>query len=287
MRPYLRILLAAALCGTLALVGCTGEPEEPALEPTIEPPALLTAGELRVGVDLEYPPFAGTDKDREAGIDIDVASAIAEELGLTLATVQVVPSEAATALAQGEVDMVMSIPFDQDAMMGASPAGSYISNAAVFFAPGYEATGSVDATDAAQLAQEPITLSTVGSRPMGVQQGSLAYWLLSYEFGESAVTTYPTLRAAFEALQAGEVEVVGADAIVGAYILRDFSGIGLAGQIEPATQIGVAVAPENTELEQAVRGTLDALAANGVLDTIRTKWVGSLPALEVSTEDTP
>ncbi len=285
MRLYTGILLAVALCCALAIAGCAGEPEEAALVPQIEPPTIAEAGILRVGVDLEYPPFAGTDKGREAGIDIDVASAIAQELGLELKTVQVSASDVTTALAEGDIDMMMSVPFDPDSMMGASFVGSYISDGAAFFAPGYETTSSVEATNVAESVLETITISTVGSRSIGAQQGSVAYWLLSYEFGDGAVTTYPTLRAAFEGLKAGEVEVVGADAVVGAYILRDFSGIGFAGQIEPATQLGVAVAPEASELEQVVRDTLDVLAANGVLDTIRVKWVGDLPPLEAAVGD--
>jgi len=46
---------------------------------------------------------------------------------------------------------------------------------------------------------------------------------------------------------------------------------------------GDVLLPLNTsELEEAVRTALDTLASRGVLDTIRTKWVGSLPALDVA-----
>jgi len=47
----------------------------------------------------------------------------------------------------------------------------------------------------------------------------------------------------------------------------------------------VTVASEATELEQAVRETLDTLAAEGVLDTILRKWVGELPRLEVPSSE--
>ncbi|MDH4140496.1 MAG: hypothetical protein OEV43_07985, partial [Coriobacteriia bacterium] len=55
-----------------------------------------------------------------------------------------------------------------------------------------------------------------------------------------------------------------------------------AGQVEPATPVGVAVKQDATELEDAVRSALDELAAGGVMETIRTKWVGDLPALETA-----
>ena len=58
-----------------------------------------------------------------------------------------------------------------------------------------------------------------------------------------------------------------------------------AGQMEPATLLGVAVAPENAKLADATREALDGLAADGVLDAIRGKWVGSLAKLKVAASD--
>ncbi len=50
-----------------------------------------------------------------------------------------------------------------------------------------------------------------------------------------------------DALQKGDVPVVAGDALVGAYIARDYPNVHLAGQMESATLLGVAVAPENAE----------------------------------------
>lgn len=266
MRSRLRISVAAILATSLMLAGCSPAVEEPTVEPKVAPPAISDAGVLRAGVDLDYPPFAGTDKGREAGIDIDVASALATELGLTLETVQVAPSEAATALAEGRADIVLSVPATEDVLTGATFAGGYVSDGPVFYS--------------AAEATETVTLDDVGGRAMGAQTGSAAYWLLTYEFGEDAVMSFSTLREAFEAARDGQIEIIGADGIIGAYIAQDYEGIRYAGQIAPAAQLGVAVAAENTTLEQAVRDALDGLAARGVLETIRAKWAVGLPVLE-------
>ena len=56
-----------------------------------------------LGVDLDYPPFAGEDKGEEAGIDVDVAAAVAESSVSSLRARRAsTPSEAATALADGD-----------------------------------------------------------------------------------------------------------------------------------------------------------------------------------------
>lgn len=274
MRSNPRRSIVALLALVLLLAGCAPQAApEPVAEPKVAPPVIGEAGVLRVGVDLEYPPFAGTDKGQDAGIDIDVAAALANELGLSMRLVQVAPSDVATALAGGDVDVVMSVPFSDEAMVGSSIAGSYITNAPAFFASAEESAA--------------VTLDTLADRRIGAQQGSPAFWMLTYELGDEAVVAFPTLREAFEAAEAGDIDVIGCDAIVGAYIAEDFETLRFAGQIASATPLSVAVGTEAMELGQVVREALDALAANGVLDTIRSKWVGDLPELSIEASGTP
>ena len=73
--------------------------------------------------------------------------------------------------------------------------------------------------------------------------------------------------------------------MVGAYIAREYPKVHFAGQMENATLLGVAVKPENAKLADATREALDGLAADGVLDTIRNKWVGGLGKLKVTASD--
>ncbi len=274
MRSKVMIVLVV-LCALTLVAGCAAQPaEEPVLAPKVAPPVIGEAGVLRVGVDLEYPPFAGTDKDQEAGIDIDVAAALANELGLTIETVQIAPSDVATALADGSVDIVMSVPFSDEAMVGSSIAGSYITNGPAFFS----------SADDSQTVE--VTVADLVGKRIGAQQGSPAFWALTYELGDEAVVAFATLREAFEAAEAGDIDIVGCDAIIGAYIAEDFETVRFAGQVEPATPIGVAVAADATELGQVMRETLDTLAANGILAAIRAKWVGELPELSVETSST-
>lgn len=253
---------------TLLGVGCKA-PAATKAEPTVTPPAIKEAGVLRAGVDLSYPPFGGTDAEKQAGLDIDVASALAAKLGLDVKIENVAPSDAATALASGKVDVVLSVPYSEESLARTSLAGSYISDGPAFFIA-TEGTASVDPS---------MTIDTLRAPRVGAQKGSAAYWKLESETGLESVNGYPTLREALNALRTGEVKVVAGDAIVGAYMIRDMPTVHFAGQLEPAVPLGAAVAVDNTRLADAVRGALDALAADGVLSTIRTKWVGALPKL--------
>lgn len=268
-----RVFVAVAVVAAgamLALSGCS-QPAEPELTPLVSPPAIKSAGTFTVGIDKDLPPFAGTDAGREAGFDIDVAAALAERLGLTVTFVDVKPSDAATALAQGTADAVMSVPLAEGTSLSSlSLAGSYATDGPAFFIA-TESTASVEPS---------LTVDSLSADKVGAQTGSAAYWYLLSELGAESVTPFDTLRGAVEALDRGEIAVIAGDAFVAGYIARDFPTVHFAGQLGPATPLCVAVGPEAVELGDAVREALDALAADGVLDTLRAKWVGELPQLE-------
>ena len=271
-----RRLIAAALVLALALAfaGCKAEPEEPALQPTVAPPVIGSEGVLRVGVDMDYPPFAGTDGGVDAGIDVDIAAAVAERLGLRLELVDVGASGAPEALASGDVDIALGATAITEAVLAdISTAGSYLIDGPALFS--IVASG----TDAPELSAD-----SLGGMKVGVQTESASYWAVESDYGEGYAAAYGTLREAFDALVAGEVDVVAADAAVGAYIARDYTELRIVGQYGSATPLGVAVPKDATELETAVREVLDTLAAEGVLDTITRKWLGDFPTLEVQAQ---
>jgi ABC-type amino acid transport substrate-binding protein len=268
-----------------AVSGCAPKPE-PKPEPAVAPPAIKTAGVLRAGIDLSTPPFAGTEKvapdakepPRKAGIDVDVASALAEKLGLTVQFVNVKPSDAATALASGRVDVVLSVPFAGTDSVDITVAGTYIDDAPALFV----STGSTASVESS------LTLATLNAYPVAAQTGSPAYWTLVNEYGAENVTAFDTLRAALEDISTGGSPYAAGDALVGAYIARDMPGVHIAGQVGPADPLGIACVADNEKLVDAVRNALDSLAADGVLDQIARKWVGNLPRFEsASAETTP
>lgn len=276
------ILGRRALTLTVALLllalgpGCTKAPDEPVLTPKIAPPLIAVAGVLHVGIDTTYPPFAGEDKGRQAGIDVDVASALADRFGLKLELVEISPAEAAPALADREIDLAIAGISITDAV-GADVvfAGSYLVNGPALFS--LTVGGSSEPTGAP--AFDPASL---GKARVGCQKESAAYWSIESQYGEGYAVGYSTLRGAFEALRDGDADVVACDAIVGAYLARDFPGVVFVEQYGPAAPVGVVVASDAQELETKVRDALDALSADGVLDAIRSKWVGNLPVLEAT-----
>lgn len=201
-RSFVAVAFAALLAvGLFGLAGCTGsgtyQPELKSAE--VAPPVIGEEGTLRVGVNTENPPLAGMGSGKIIGIDVDIAAALADELGLKLSVVDV-GSDPAGALANGTVDVVLGI--DDSASDGDFwRSASYLPTGIALFALSPDAgipTQDSGATFAAQVS-------------------SKSAWAVSNGFGESSLTPTDSLKEAFEALEAGSVQYVAADAVIGLY----------------------------------------------------------------------
>lgn len=263
-RASVVLLVAAVAVAMFAVAGCNGGGPETALIPKVKPPVIGKAGVLRAAIDLSYPPYGGTVEGVKAGLDIDVASALADRLGLKLQIVDAKPDAGAVMLRNGTVDvLVAGVPIDQAVQLDVAFAGSYVNDGPALYSA----------------SEGTLTIDALSGKRIAVQKDSAAFWLLAEELGEEALIATPSLREALSAVGSGQVDFAAGDGVVAAYLLRDFPKIRFNGQLAPAVPVGVAVAKDRTELEQAVRAALDELSSQGVLETLRRKWMGDLPRL--------
>jgi polar amino acid transport system substrate-binding protein len=270
MRASRAALAALVLVAVLPLSsGCLGKVSEQKLTPKVAPPVIVKAGELRAAIDTDYPPYGGSQDGRNAGLDVDVAAALADRLGLKLVIVQATPIEAFKLVRDGKVDVVFGGLTIEDA----------VSNDLAF-------AGAYSDTAPALFSSKPgtLTIEKLGGAPVAVQKGSAAFWILDEQYGSELLRIYPTLKEAMTAVSSGQAAYVAGDAAVGSYMLRDFGNLHFAGQLADATPVGVGVSRDKPQLENAVRSALDGLAADGALPTLLNKWLGDMPKLEGSSE---
>lgn len=262
----LALAVAAALaCMALMLCGCSGSNDyQPKLkEATLSSPTIGEDGTLRVGVNTENPPLAGMGSGKIIGIDVDIASAIADELGLKVSIVDV-GGDPAAALSEGKVDLVLGIdPSSVEGDFWTSP--SYLPTGIALFAMSPDA--GIPTADSGAL--------------FAAQVSSKSAWAVSNEFGEDSLTSTDSLSDAFAALEAGTVQYVAADAIIGLYAAHgqklDVSAVAML--MKPGGYC-MAVASENTDLQTAAGDALTKLVEGGVVDVIERKWLGAGVALD-------
>jgi polar amino acid transport system substrate-binding protein len=262
-----RTLVALATVAALVLVGgCTAGIGAATLKPRLSPPDIGSKGVLRAAIDLGYPPFGGTVKGQRVGLDVDVAAAMAEQLGLKLEIVNATPTVGAELARAGKVDIVMGgLTVEQAVALQLAYAGTYVTDSSAVFAT--EVT--------------TLTIGDLSSKRVAVQSGSASYWFLLDEYGEGPLVVVPTLLEAMKAVPEGKADLVAGDALLATYIGRNVPGLRYGGQLMPAFPIGVGVAQDKAKLEAEVRSILDKLSSQGVLETFRRKWAGDLPKFTV------
>ncbi len=274
------VLACVALCvGICMLAGCSSYPSvEAALkdadrQPTVSSGATLEPGVLTVGVNASNAPYAwpvtmGNTTILD-GIDVDVAVAMAESMGLTVKFVDIASDYEAAA--KGLCDVVM----------GASSAT--VPGSEVLVGNYLETAPSVFAKNASSI----VTVEQLGTSTVGVQNDSFSARTLSAMAPTATLTPFGTLNDAFSALEAGSVQYVACDSFMGGYLATGFSDIGFAGALSLPETRGVAVAASNIELQNAVTAAVDLVTSSGELQAIREVWVGNMPVIGVGNLITP
>lgn len=255
-------LCACALVATALAAGCAKQeaytPPEPS--PTLSKPTIGTEGTLRVGVNADNAPLAGQPESssKTVGIDVDVAAAIADNLGLKLEVVNV-GDDAENALKQGQVDIVMGVSSATSVSTSFWKSDTYLPTSVAVFASSASATPPTD--DA--------------STTIGVQVSSTSAWAVTNAFDKATINTSQDLRSAFDSLSSGSVRYVAADAVVGSYIASNAGDEAhIVALLQQPTGYSVGVLDGNTQLKQAISGTLATLKGNGIISVIEKKWLG-------------
>lgn len=277
-----RSLVAASmatilLVASFALTGCLGATgsKEVTLTPTVDTPTIIQSGVLKVGVDTTRAPFAGQSKGNIIGVDVDLAAAVAEQLGLKLELVDIAGETADDLLVSGTVDVVMDIEKGGVESTQAVQVGPYLVDGPALF--------MVQLSDTIP----DIDLATLAGATVAVQENSLSAWQVEQVAPDSTIISVPALEEAFNQLSDGKVTYVAADAVVGAFLATKdvaYENISCVKMLGDSLGVYLGVAPGNTALADALTEALRTVRDGGVLDVLVTKWLGSVPAQVVSSD---
>lgn len=228
---------------------------------TLDSSAVLVPGYLTVGVKTtaSSAPFCVEGEGgRVYGLDVDLAAALASEMGLKVRYVPVVDNQSLGA----DCDIIMN-----DQTQDASKvliAGSYIESATSFFYRG---------------APTVLDVTNFNGKSVGLQSGSVSETVLNRTGLKMSQKAYANLNEAFDALGRGEVDFVLCEAFPGAYLASLREGISFAGSLETPKTSGISVLASNAALASATQAAFDNISYNGILELVRTRWVGTLPVL--------
>jgi polar amino acid transport system substrate-binding protein len=281
-RRITAVLLALAMiAAVVALAGCGGTAKtEPATtEPatTAAAPKLVKEGVLTVGSDTAFPPFESMNGAVAEGFDVDLAGALAKELGYTVNfTSQKFDTLIPQLNAGGTFDVIMSgmtiTPERNQEILFSEP---YIdSNQSIAVVKGKFA--KLDGND-------PAAINTAFTgKIIGVQSGTTGEtWAKENLKGAAQITPFDDTLAAFSALNAGKVDAVVNDLPVSAYLVKSsYTGDELVAEIPTGEQYGIGIAKANPELKTAIDEALQKITDSGEYKTIYLKWFGVEPPVK-------
>ncbi len=230
----------------------------------VDPSELVEQGTLTVGLlPSNSAPLNATKQDgSRAGIDVEVAYAMADHVGLPVKFVTV--SSAATSLGV-DCDVVMGVPTsDAASSTDAVVLGDYAESAIAVFGRGKQ--GEFSASDLA-------------GKTVGVQPGSVSERALSDANTGCVEQSFTNINEAMSALGSGSIDAVVCDAYAGCYLAVDYDGVALLGTLDSPVALGVAVSSSKTTLSYSIQSAIDAVQSNGQLDIIKSRWVGQVGTL--------
>jgi polar amino acid transport system substrate-binding protein len=265
---------AIAICMAVALAilsGCAGTTgtKQAALTPQVNPPAVKEAGVLRVGVDIAHAPFAGSSKGSIVGIDVDVAQAMAEQLGLKATIIDMAGQSPDDLLANGTVDVVMDVEQSGSQVNTGKLVGPYVFSGPALFTK----TRSTEVPD--------IDIKTLAGSKIAAQKDSLSAWTVDELIGKGTSSAKDSLADALKAVNDGSSTYAAADAIVGSYLAVDYDNLSCVKIL--GTPIGVycAVAASNNALAESLMNAMRTIRENGELSVIMSKWLGGVSSQAV------
>lgn len=227
---------------------------------------ILDKGTFILGLDDSFPPMGFRNEDNEiVGFDIDVASAVAEKLGVEFIAQSISWDAKEMELNGKNIDCIwngMSITPEREESMAMT--WPYLNNQMVFYV---RADSEIDSAE------------DLAGKVVAVQNGSYAEELLTGEYAELAATFdgdllgYDEYLTALMDLQQGGCDAVLVDLVVGEYKVSGMGATDLkAGFALTNDNYGIGFRKEDVALRDKVQEILMELKADGTLAELCKRW---------------
>ena len=222
----------------------------------------VNAGKLTMSTNAAFPPYEmTTDSGELEGIDIDVAAAIAEKLGLELQVDDMDFDAALLAAQNGKSDMVMAGVTVTDERLK-------VMDFSDTYAEGIQSI----------IVKEDSTIASpddLADKMIGTQRGTTGYIYCSDDFGDDHVTPYDDGLTAVQALNNGQVDAVVIDNAPAKEFVEANPGLKILDTAYAQEDYAIGVAKGNTQLLDAINGALEELKADGTLQAIVDKYINA------------
>ena len=278
MKKILALMLA--LCMVFALAACGEAASDPSAAPESEAPAseapaseapaseepaadgeftTIVEGKLTMSTNAQFPPYEMTTDDGGfEGIDVEIATAIAEKLGLELDILDMDFDSALLAVQQGKSDIVMAgVTVNEDRLLVMDFTDSY--------ATGVQVVIVKEGSD--------VTMDNMGEGLIGTQRGTTGNIYCTDDYGEEHVVAYDDGFTAVQALMNGQVDCVVIDNAPAQEFVKNNAGLTILDTEYAVEDYAIGLNKGNTALLDAINSALAELIADGTVQSIIDKYI--------------
>ena len=262
MKKFVALLLAVLMVASLCACGQKDTQTDTQTGSDIK---TVTAGKLTMSTNAQFPPYESVADDGKGyegtgfeGIDIEIAYALAQKLGLELVVDDMDFDSALSAVQTGKSDIVAAgvtvTPERQNTMCFTDS-----------YANGVQVVIVKEGSDIK-------TIDDLEGKKIGTQRGTTGYIYCSDDFGDDAVVAYDDGLTAVQALNNGQVDAVVIDNAPAKEFVAANPGLVIldTSYAEEDYAIGMA---KGSSLEAAVNAALEELKADGTLQAIVDKYI--------------
>ena len=291
-------LLAALMVMTAAFAGCSGSSNSSASEPgdssasqssTVEESSAddkqdseastaeagefttIEEGKLIMATNAQFPPYEmvadgeGFNGTGFEGIDVEIASAIADKLGLELQIDDMEFDSALLAVQNNTADVML-------AGLSYSEERDEVVDFTDSYATGVQVVIVKEGSD--------VTMDNLGEKMIGTQRGTTGYIYASDTpenggYGEDHVLAYDNGATAVQALMNGQIDAVIIDEAPAKEFVAANEGLTILPGNWVEEQYCAAVDEGNTALQNAINTALNELMDDGTVDEIIAKYISA------------
>ena len=215
---------------------------------------------LVMATNATFPPYEYVEGNDYEGIDVEIATALAEKLGMTLEIQDVEFDTIVGGVSSGKFDMGMAgMTVTEERKKSVSFTDSYATGIQSVIVP---EGGSISSLD-------DITEDT----KIGVQQGTTGDIYACDDFGDDAVTQYKNGADAVQSLKSGKVDCVIIDNEPAKAYVAANEGLTILDTNYAEEDYAICVAKDNTELLTKLNDAVNELKDDGTIDKIIGKYI--------------
>ena len=216
-------------------------------------------GKLVMVTNAEFPPYEFHDQNAIVGIDVEIAGAIAEQLGLELEIEDIAFDSIIPEIVSGKADIgAAGMTVTEDRKQNVDFSDTYAhATQVIIVKEDSEIKGVAD----------------LEGKIMGVQQGTTGDMYVSGDYGDAAVERYAKGMEAVQALAQGKVDAVVIDGEPAKQYIKEVEGLKIIDESYTDEDYAIAIKKGNTAMVEAVNKALAELKSEGKLDEIVAKYI--------------